>query len=108
MKTMVGIDLVKSYITSPLGSAGSQIRKIKLLDNSLYFYRGAWDKIRHGIAVESSILKHMGVCASASPISGACPAPPPPPGTPGAGPPARPIWAGAGPGTHARSGRTAG
>ena len=47
MRTMVGIDLVKSlviffkifdgYITSSLGPAGSQIRKIKILNNFLYF-----------------------------------------------------------------------
>ena len=44
MRTMIGIDLVKSlvnfffkifdgYITGSLGPAGSQIRKIKILDN---------------------------------------------------------------------------
>ena len=50
MRTMVGIDLVKSlvnfvfkifdgYITGSLGPAGSQIRKmkIKILNNFLYF-----------------------------------------------------------------------
>ena len=48
MRTMVGIDLVKSlvnffftifdgYITGSLGPAGSQIRKIKFLDNFFYF-----------------------------------------------------------------------
>ena len=48
MRTMVGIDLVKSlvncffknfdvYITGSLGPAGSQIRKIKILNNFFYF-----------------------------------------------------------------------
>ena len=47
---MVGIDLVKSvvnffqifdgYITGSLGPAGSQIRKIKTLDNFFYFAFG--------------------------------------------------------------------
>jgi hypothetical protein len=48
MRTMVGIDLVKSlvnfvfknfdgYITGSLGPAGSQIRKINILNNFFYF-----------------------------------------------------------------------
>ena len=48
MRTMVGIDLVKSlvnfffkifdgYITGSLGPAGSQIRKIKILNNFYFF-----------------------------------------------------------------------
>ena len=48
MRTMVGIDLVKSlvnfffkifdgYITGSLGPAGSQLRKIKILNNFFYF-----------------------------------------------------------------------
>ena len=48
MRTMIGIDLVKSlvnfffkifdgYITGSLGPAGSQIRKIKILNNFFYF-----------------------------------------------------------------------
>ena len=48
MGTMVGIDLVKSlvnlffqnfdgYIAGSLGPAGSQIRKIKILNNFFYF-----------------------------------------------------------------------
>jgi len=52
---MVGIDLVKSlvnfffkifdgYITGSLGPAGSQIRKIKILNNFFYFAFRATDK----------------------------------------------------------------
>ena len=52
MRTMVGIDLVKSlvnlffqnfggYITGSLGPTGSQIRKIKFLNNFFYFAFGA-------------------------------------------------------------------
>ena len=55
MRTMVGIDLVKSlvnfffknfdgYITSSLGPTGSQIRKKEILNNFFYFYRGAGHK----------------------------------------------------------------
>ena len=55
MRTMVGIDLVKSlvhlffkifdgYIAGSLGSAGSQIRKIKILNNFFYFAFRATDK----------------------------------------------------------------
>ena len=54
MRTMIGIDLVKSlvnfffkifdgYITGSLGPAGSQIRKIKILNNFFYFAFRATD-----------------------------------------------------------------
>jgi len=55
MRTMIGIDLVKSlvnffsknfdgYITGSLGTAGSQIRKIKFLNNFFYFAFAAWQE----------------------------------------------------------------
>ena len=55
MRTMVGIDLVKSlvnfffknfdgYITGSLGPAGSQIRKKEILNNFFYFYLGVCNK----------------------------------------------------------------
>ena len=63
---MVGIDLVKSlvnffpnifdgYITGSLGPAGSQIRKIKILNNFFYFYRGArYKNDSYGIKIKAS------------------------------------------------------
>ena len=54
MRTMVGIDLVKSlinffqnfggYTTGSLGPTGSQIRKKEILNNFFYFYFGAGHK----------------------------------------------------------------
>ena len=66
MRTMVGIDLVKSlvnlffkildgYITGSLGPAGSQIRKIKISNNFFYFYLGAQLKnTSYGIKIKAS------------------------------------------------------
>ena len=55
MRTMVGIDIVKSsanffsknfdgYITGSLGPAGSQIRKKEFLNNFFYFAFGGYKK----------------------------------------------------------------
>ena len=63
MRTMVGIDLVKSlvnfvfkifdgYITGSLGPAGSQIRKIKILNNFFYF------AFRAAAKISASLLKN--------------------------------------------------